>query len=74
MKKLMVVALIAIAIAGCGDSSQPTSTKWIGGSVVDQPEFRLPGSTYGLKSTQDSKAQSGVSDPSPTHSKPPIEA
>lgn len=59
MKKLMVVALIAMAIAGCGDSSKPTSTKWIGGSVVDQPEFRLPGSTFGLKSAQDSKAQSG---------------
>ncbi|MCK1788917.1 hypothetical protein [Pseudomonas violetae] len=61
MKKLMLVALLAVAVAGCGDDKPeiPTFAGWIGGEVVGAPTFMLPGPVQALKSAQDQSAQSG---------------
>lgn len=57
----MVVALLAVSLAGCGKSEAPASDAWIGGTLKNQPEFRFPGAIYALKSQEDKSAQSGRS-------------
>lgn len=59
MKKLMVAALAAVSLAGCGEPDAPTTTSWIGGALHDTAAFRLPGSVIALKSVPDSKAPGG---------------
>lgn len=58
MRNFLLVPLITLALAGCGASSDDASTKWIGGHVAGNPDFRLPGSVYKLKSAPDETAQS----------------
>lgn len=57
MKRFLLVALLAALTSGCGDSQE--STHWIGGEVNGHPKFRLPGSVYALKNSQDDKALTG---------------
>ncbi|WP_409286800.1 thioredoxin domain-containing protein [Pseudomonas guariconensis] len=59
MRKILLVPLMALALIGCGESSDPTSTAWIHGEVPGNPDFRMPGSVFALKSAVDTRAQSG---------------
>lgn len=59
MKNLMLAALLAVAVVGCGESKKPESTAWIGGQVSGTPTFVLPGPVYALQSAADQNAQSG---------------
>lgn len=54
MKKIFAVALMALALYGCGDEKQELPQ--IGGEVSGSPEFKLPGSVFRLDYKQNDQA------------------
>ncbi|MFJ3110339.1 hypothetical protein [Pseudomonas putida] len=58
MRRLMVAALAAVALGGCGEPDSQ-STSWIGGVLPQKADFRFPGSVIALKSKSDGNAKGG---------------